>query len=130
MSRLSAAVRSGPAAILFLLVSFIGVAQAAPLAISLVEAKVIPDLVTDEPVISFRMTEESAKAFTELTTANVGKTMELRVDGKTVFAPIIREPILGGSGLISGGLEGMDLNDLAVRLLKGSAKIEVEVIDE
>ncbi|KAB2854949.1 MAG: hypothetical protein F9K43_28970, partial [Bauldia sp.] len=70
-------------------------ALAEPLRLAVAYASASVDAATGQPVIDFRMTEDSAKAFAELTAANVGRTMELRIDGKTVLAPVIREPILG-----------------------------------
>ncbi len=41
--------------------------------------------------------------FAEFTANNVGRTVEVRIDGKVVMRPIIREPIKGGSVQVSGG---------------------------
>ncbi len=105
-------------------------ALAEPLRLAVAYASASVDAATGQPVIDFRMTEDSAKAFAELTAANVGRTMELRIDGKTVLAPVIREPILGGSGQISGGLDGVDVDALARRLANGHARMEVEIVGD
>ncbi len=41
--------------------------------------------------------------FAELTANNIGRTIEVRIDGKVVMRPIIREAIKGGSVQVSGG---------------------------
>ena len=57
--------------------------------------------------------------------------MELRVDGKVVTAPVIREPILGGSGQISNqSLTAESAKELAARLSTGAAKIEIEIVND
>ena len=41
----------------------------------------------------------------------------------------VREPILGGSGQISGGLTAEQARDIANRLASGAAKLDFEVAD-
>jgi len=82
------------------------------------------------PVISLQMSSASAAAFAKLTQANVGRRMELRLDGVTVMAPLIREPILGGSAQISGLPDDVDPHDLASRIAAGTIRVEVEIVGE
>jgi preprotein translocase subunit SecD len=84
---------------------------------------------TREPVVSILLTARSGRLFAELTTKNVGRRTELRIDGKVVASPIIREPIKGGSLQISGNMALADAKELADRLNSGAANIEVEVMD-
>jgi preprotein translocase subunit SecD len=53
--------------------------------------------------------------------------IELRVDGKVLSRPVIREPILQGTGQISGPLSVQDARDLAARLSSGT-KLEIEAV--
>jgi preprotein translocase subunit SecD len=46
-----------------------------------------------QPIVTYRLAEASKQAFAELTEKNVGKKLELRVDGRVVIAAIIREHI-------------------------------------
>jgi preprotein translocase subunit SecD len=108
---------------------FAPVAFAEPLVLSVTSAEAMKDRVTGEPIIAFSMAEKSAAAFARLTAANVGRTLEIRLDGVTVSAPIIREPILDGSGAIAGNLDGVDVVDLAARIASGEVTVEVEVVD-
>ncbi len=57
---------------------------------------------TNEPIVSFRFNSSGARKFAEATQANVGKPFAIVLDNKVISAPVIREPILGGSGQISG----------------------------
>jgi preprotein translocase subunit SecD len=104
------------------------VATAAPLALEVAGATASLDQRINEPIISIRLTAASGRSFGELTAANVGKAVEVRVDGKAVMKPIIREPILGGTLMISGGFTIAEARDIAGRLTAGRARIEVEVV--
>ena len=112
-----------------LMLMMIGVAGAEPLTIELISAEAGHDVRTNEPVVNYKMTQSSAKQFAELTQKNVGRKTELRIDGKTVMAPVIREPILGGSGQLSGSLTEEGTRDIAARLTSGHSKIEIEVVE-
>ena len=54
------------------------------------------------PVVFFRLDAERARAFGALTAAHIGEVIELALCGKVLTAPMVREPIPGGSGQISG----------------------------
>ena len=69
------------------------------------------------------MKDESRAAFARVTTENVGRKAEVRIDGKTVMSPVIREPIQGGSLQVSGGLTVAEVADLVARLKSGGARI-------
>jgi preprotein translocase subunit SecD len=104
----------------------IGAATAQPLQLKLRAAEPGFDLRSGQPLVSFRMTDESARDFARFTTENVSRKVDFRVDGKTLMQPVVREPITGGAGqvLVSSVDEG---KSLAERLAKGTATLEVEV---
>jgi preprotein translocase subunit SecD len=113
------------------LIALSPVAVAEPLTIEVTTVSPGLDEQTKRPYISFQMTAESAKRFGEFTTKNVGRPMEIRIDGKTVMTPVIREPILGGSGQVSDPLWTLrQTQDLVDRLSAGKAKIEFEIVKE
>lgn len=68
------------------------------------------------PVIKFRMTKAAARVFGELTAEMIGKVVAIVVDGEVLTAPMIREPILGGLGIISGDFTNEDAFALAAIL--------------
>ena len=111
-----------------LLVASTAVAAAEPLSIEIARAQVGFDPRTNEPVISFRMSEASKRVFADFTTKNVGRKVEIRVDGRALMAPVIREPILGGMGQIAAGLKLDEAKALADRLSSGRAKMEIEAV--
>ena len=103
-------------------------AGAQRLEIAIERAELAYDPRTGQPLISFKMTEASARQFAELTRNNVGKPMSMRVDGRELTRPVIREPILGGTGQIAGNLTVQDAKDIAGRMSKGTAKVEFEIV--
>jgi preprotein translocase subunit SecD len=105
----------------------IAAAAAEPVLFDIAQAEVAYDQRSGEPVVSFRFTPDSARKFGELTQRNVGHVIELRVDGKVLSRPVIREPILQGVGQISSHFSVQDAQDLAARLASGT-KLEIEAV--
>jgi len=52
------------------------------------------------------------------------------LDNKVITAPVIREPILGGTGQISGNFSVQEANDLAILLRSGALPAKLTVIEE
>jgi preprotein translocase subunit SecD len=104
-------------------------AGAETLAVELADASFGFDQRTNEPIVSFRMQPASAQQFGELTARSVGKVLAIKVDGRVLSRPVVREPILGGVGQISGSFTREQARELAVRLKSGAAKLELEVED-
>jgi preprotein translocase subunit SecD len=85
---------------------------------------------TSEPIVSFRFNSSGARKFAEATQANVGKPFAIVLDNKVISAPVIREPILGGSGQISGNFTVQSANDLAILLRAGALPAPLTIIEE
>jgi protein-export membrane protein SecD len=83
-----------------------------------------------EPVVNFRFDSRGAKEFGDVTKANVNKPFAIVLDDKVISAPNIREPILGGSGQISGNFTIQTANDLAILLNAGALPAKLTVIEE
>jgi preprotein translocase subunit SecD len=96
----------------------------------LVDAQPGFDARTNEPIVSFQFSTAGARKFAQATTENVGRPFAIVVDGEVLAAPIIREPITGGSGQISGGFTVQSANDLAVVLRHGALPARLKVIEE
>ena len=54
-----------------------------------------------QAVVSFRFNAVGARRFGDVTRENVGQPFAIVLD-KEVISAVIREPILGGNGIISG----------------------------
>jgi preprotein translocase subunit SecD len=85
---------------------------------------------TSEPVVSFRMSTGGSRKFAQVTTDNVGRPFAIVLDNEVISAPVIREPITGGSGQISGNFTVESANDLAVLLRAGALPAKLSVIEE
>ena len=84
----------------------------------------------NEPKIAFKLDSEGASAFAKITQENVGKQMAILLDGELYSAPVIRTPILDGSGEISGGnMTEKEAFDLA-NVLQNPLEAPVQIIEE
>lgn len=101
-----------------------------PLRIQLQKAEATFDTRTNEPVVVITMAARSGRMFYELTLNNIGRRLVLRIDGQVVAEPIIREAIKNGVVQISGSMTVKDAAELAARLNKGEAKVEVELVSD
>jgi SecD/SecF fusion protein len=97
---------------------------------NLVDAQATFDQRTNEPVVSFRFDSKGASRFGQATQQNVGKLFAIILDDKVISAPQIREPILGGTGQISGNFTAQSANDLAVLLRAGALPATLTVVEE
>ena len=96
----------------------------------LVDAQPGFDQRSNEPIVSFRFNSSGARKFAEATQQNVGKPFAIVLDNKVISAPVIREPILGGSGQISGNFTVQQANDLAILLRAGALPAPLTIIEE
>jgi preprotein translocase subunit SecD len=85
---------------------------------------------TSEPIVSFRFNTSGARKFAQVTQENVGRPFAIVLDNEVISAPVIREPILGGSGQISGSFTVQSANDLAILLRAGALPAPLTIIEE
>jgi len=85
---------------------------------------------TSEPIVTFRFNSNGARRFAQATQENVGRPFAIVLDNEVISAPVIREPILGGSGQISGGFTVEQANDLAILLRAGALPAKLTIIEE
>ncbi|TLP49089.1 MULTISPECIES: protein translocase subunit SecD [Cohaesibacter] len=85
---------------------------------------------TNEPVVSFRFNTSGATKFARVTEQNVGLPFAIVLDNEVISAPSIREPIRGGSGIISGSFTVDSANDLAVLMRAGALPADLTIIEE
>jgi preprotein translocase subunit SecD len=85
---------------------------------------------TSEPVVNFRFNTAGARKFSQATSENVGQPFAIVLDNKVISAPVIREPITGGSGQISGNFTVQTANDLAILLRAGALPAPLTIIEE
>ena len=85
---------------------------------------------TNEPIVSFRFNTSGARKFAQVTQENVGRPFAIILDNQVISAPVIREPILGGSGQISGSFTVESANALAILLRAGALPAPLTIIEE
>jgi preprotein translocase subunit SecD len=85
---------------------------------------------TNEPIISFRFDQAGARRFGRFTQEHVNRPFAIVLDDKVLSAPVIREPILGGSGQISGSFTVESANTLAVQLRSGALPVKLTIAEE
>ncbi len=83
-----------------------------------------------QPVVSFRFDSLGAKKFGDATRENVGRLFAIILDDTVISAPVIREPILGGSGVISGDFTVQEVQDLALLLRAGALPAPLTYLEE
>ena len=85
---------------------------------------------TNEPIVSFKFNQKGALRFGKLTAENVGKPFAIVLDQQIISAPRINEPILGGSGQISGNFTTEEANTLAIVLRSGALPARLVPVEQ
>jgi len=95
----------------------------------IVDAQVIMDM-NNRPAISFRLSADGGSAFAAYTSEHVGDPFAIVVNDTVYSAPIIREPILGRTGMISGNFTMEEAVALAVSLRSGPMPDGLRIISQ
>jgi preprotein translocase subunit SecD len=136
MRTLKARLRKAGTTGLFLLVLLImpplspGAANAELLRIEVDKAEVEFDFNTRFPIIVIYLKAASRDQLAEFTTTHLERTVELRIDGRVVMKPVIREPIVNGVINMHGTTHLGESRTLAEQLSSGTSRIEIEVVRE
>jgi preprotein translocase subunit SecD len=96
----------------------------------LVDAQPAFDQRTNEPIITFRFNNAGARKFGNFTKDHVNRPFAIVLDDKVISAPVIREPILGGTGQISGSFTVDTANQLAIQLRSGALPAKLTIVEE
>jgi protein-export membrane protein SecD len=96
----------------------------------LVDAQQGFDQQSGEPDVSFRFNLRGGQRFGQVTSANVGRPFAIVLDGKVISAPVIRSPITGGTGQITGNFSLEEASSLAILLRAGALPAKLTVIEE
>ena len=74
------------------------------------------------PTVMITLTEAGGKRFGAITSSHVGKRIAIVLDGHLSSAPVVRDPILGGSLEISGNFTEAEAADLVRKLNQSIAQ--------
>ena len=97
---------------------------------NLTDARAGQDGRTGEWVVNFTFDSIGTRRFADVTRQNVGRPFAIVLDERVITAPVIREPITGGRGQISGQFDVRSANDLAVLLRAGALPAPLTVVEE
>ena len=97
---------------------------------NLVDAQPRMDNQSNQTVVTFNLDRVGAKKFARATSSGVGKRLAIILDGKIISAPNIVEPIVGGSGQITGDFTFQSATDLALLLRSGALPAPMKIIEE
>ena len=81
-------------------------------------------------VVEFGLDSTGTRRFADVSSKHVGEPFAIVLDNKVISAPVIREPILGGQGQISGGFTVEEATDLAVLLRAGALPAPMTIVEE
>jgi SecD/SecF fusion protein len=88
------------------------------------------DPITNRPIVTFKFDSLGSRQFAEITRENVGRPFAIVLDGKVLSAPVIEQPIVGGSGRISGNFTVEETAVLSALLRAGALPAPLTVIEE
>ncbi len=83
-----------------------------------------------QPVVSFKFDSLGARRFCDATKNNIGRPFAIVLDNKVISAPVIRDAICGGAGIISGNFTVLSAQDLALLLRAGALPAPLKIIEE
>lgn len=88
------------------------------------------DPITNRPEVTFKFDSVGSRRFAEITSENVGRPFAIVLDGKVLSAPVIEQPIVGGSGRITGNFTIEETAVLSALLRAGALPAPLTVVEE
>lgn len=84
--------------------------------------------VANEAIVLVDFNTEGRELFGDITTENVGRQLAIFLDGELVSDPVIREPITGGTAVISGGFTPDAAKELVRELNIGALPVPISLL--
>jgi len=75
--------------------------------------------------VAFKLTDEGAKIFADVTAANIGRTLSIYLDGELLIDPTVESAIAGGSGVINGMGTAERAQTIAAQIQSGALPLEL-----
>lgn len=82
---------------------------------------------SNEPVVQVTFSDEGAELFAEITRVHVGEQLAIFLDGVSLSEPVIRQPITGGTAVISGDFTPEEARELVRNLNFGALPVPIEL---
>ncbi|EKE25546.1 MAG: SecD/SecF/SecDF export membrane protein:SecD export membrane protein [uncultured bacterium] len=83
-----------------------------------------------EPQISLQFDAEGTKLFSELTKANLGKSIAILLDGEIISAPTVQSEITNGEAVITGKFTLPEAKDLVQKLNTGALPVPLTLVSQ
>lgn len=93
-------------------------------------ARVTFDPNTGESQVQLTFTEEGTKKFAAITKRSVEKRVAIVLDNQILQAPTVRQEILGGDAVITGGFTVNQAKALSVQLNAGALPVPLAVLEQ
>lgn len=94
------------------------------------KASVTFDSQTGKPQVALDFTKGGADLFAKITQKNVGKPVAIYLDNFLLSAPIVQQPILDGSAVITGDFTIDEAKKLAISINSGSLPVPIKLIEQ
>lgn len=82
----------------------------------------------NEPTVVLTFDADGTKLFAELTTKYTGETIGIFLDGQPISTPVVNEPIVDGTAVISGNFTPDEAKELVRNLNYGALPVPIELV--
>ena len=94
------------------------------------DANATHEALAGQPVVAFRLDSRGTERFGWATRQYVGKPFAVILDDQVISAPIIREPITGNTGQISGNFTDLEAKTIAMLFRTGALPARLTIVEE
>lgn len=85
---------------------------------------------TSEPQVTIDFTSDGGKKFADITSRNVQKQVAIVLDDQIISAPVVQQPILDGTALITGGFTLEQAKALSIQLNAGALPVPIKIVEQ
>lgn len=85
---------------------------------------------TSEPLVQLEFTKEGTKIFADITRRNVGRPVAIFLDDIFLSAPVVQQPILDGTAVISGQFTVEAAKELSVAINSGALPLPIVMVEQ
>jgi len=82
-----------------------------------------------QPAVSFTLSTDGTKIFADYTGSHTNQYLGIVLDKTVISAPVVKNPITDGQGIVEGGFNAQSANELAIQLRYGSLPVPVKVVE-
>lgn len=91
-------------------------------------AQVEFDQNTNQPIVGLTFNDEGKKLFADMTSANIGKTIAIFLDGRPISTPVVQTAIKDGKAIITGRFTAVQARGLAQALKFGALPVPIQLV--